>query len=84
VNVALWKASNLAPDAEIQNSNFIDGSVFAASLNATGELHNDNLYDGGFPPVTPGVPEPSTWAMMLLGFAGLGFAEYRCSQAKAA
>ena len=25
-------------------------------------------------PVSPGVPEPSTWAMMLLGFAGLGFA----------
>jgi hypothetical protein len=24
-----------------------------------------------------GVPEPSTWAMMLLGFAGLGFAAYR-------
>jgi hypothetical protein len=23
------------------------------------------------------VPEPSTWAMMLLGFAGLGFAGYR-------
>lgn len=23
------------------------------------------------------VPEPSTWAMMLLGFAGLGFAVYR-------
>ena len=23
------------------------------------------------------VPEPSTWAMMLLGFAGLGFARYR-------
>jgi hypothetical protein len=30
-------------------------------------------------PVTPtsSVPEPSTWAMMLLGFAGLGFAGYR-------
>jgi hypothetical protein len=27
-----------------------------------------------FTPVAPGVPEPSTWAMMLLGFAGLGFA----------
>jgi len=25
----------------------------------------------------PVVPEPSTWAMMLLGFAGLGFAGYR-------
>jgi hypothetical protein len=26
---------------------------------------------------TPGAPEPSTWAMMLLGFAGLGFLGYR-------
>jgi hypothetical protein len=26
---------------------------------------------------TPGTPEPSTWAMMLLGFAGLGFVGYR-------
>jgi PEP-CTERM motif len=25
----------------------------------------------------PAVPEPSTWAMMLLGFAGLGFLAYR-------
>jgi len=24
-----------------------------------------------------GIPEPSTWGMMLLGFAGLGFASYR-------
>jgi hypothetical protein len=23
------------------------------------------------------IPEPSTWAMMLLGFAGLGWASYR-------
>jgi hypothetical protein len=26
--------------------------------------------------VTP-VPEPSTWAMMLIGFAGIGFMAYR-------
>ena len=26
---------------------------------------------------TTGVPEPSTWALMVLGFAGLGFAGYR-------
>jgi hypothetical protein len=25
------------------------------------------------------VPEPSTWAMMLLGFAGLGFMGYRAA-----
>jgi PEP-CTERM motif len=28
-------------------------------------------------PITGGVPEPSTWAMMLAGFAGLGFLGYR-------
>ena len=31
--------------------------------------------------VTPSVPEPGTWAMMLLGFAGLGFA-FRQSRRK--
>jgi PEP-CTERM motif len=28
------------------------------------------------------VPEPSTWAMMTLGFAGLGFAGYRATRAR--
>jgi hypothetical protein len=32
------------------------------------------FYGGG---ALPNVPESSTWAMMLLGFAGLGFAGYR-------
>lgn len=27
--------------------------------------------------ITPGVPEPSTWAMMIIGFAGLAFASSR-------
>jgi hypothetical protein len=27
-------------------------------------------------PISP-VPEPSTWAMMILGFLGLGFMAYR-------
>jgi hypothetical protein len=26
------------------------------------------------------VPEPSTWAMMLIGFAGLGFVGYRSAE----
>jgi hypothetical protein len=30
--------------------------------------------------VTASTPEPSTWAMMILGFAGLGFAGYRKSR----
>jgi PEP-CTERM motif len=27
--------------------------------------------------LTTAVPEPSTWAMMILGFAGVGFMAYR-------
>ena len=37
-----------------------------------------------FPAMGPPVPEPSTWAMMLIGFAGLGFAGYRASRRTAA
>jgi hypothetical protein len=29
---------------------------------------------------TAGVPEPSTWALMLAGFAGVGLAGYRRSR----
>jgi hypothetical protein len=38
-----------------------------------------NLEDGTFTIGTgvPAVPEPSTWAMMILGFCGLGFMAYR-------
>jgi PEP-CTERM motif len=32
---------------------------------------------------TPTVPEPSTWALMVLGFAGLGFAGWRRTAAQA-
>jgi hypothetical protein len=27
--------------------------------------------------IIPKVPEPSTWAMMMLGFAAIGFMAYR-------
>jgi hypothetical protein len=32
---------------------------------------------GGVPPPIPGAPEPATWAMMMLGFLGLGAIAYR-------
>jgi hypothetical protein len=38
----------------------------------------------GAAPPTPGVPEPSTWAMMLVGFAGLGFMGWRGARRTAA
>jgi len=31
-------------------------------------------------PIASAVPEPSTWAMMILGFAGVGFMAYRRSR----
>ena len=34
--------------------------------------------------VSTSVPEPSTWAMMMLGFAGLGFAGFRKAKGAAA
>jgi hypothetical protein len=42
-------------------------AVFSSNGNS---FEFDNVAVGG-------VPEPSTWAMLLLGFAGLGFAGYR-------
>jgi hypothetical protein len=32
------------------------------------------------PAIAAGVPEPSTWAMLLIGFAGIGFAGHRRSK----
>lgn len=42
------------------------------------ELGFDMRTDGQF--TTGAVPEPSTWAMMILGFFGLGFMAYRKKQ----
>jgi hypothetical protein len=33
-------------------------------------------FDVGFQAVAP-IPEPATWFMMILGFAGVGFLAYR-------
>ncbi len=38
---------------------------------------NDRGATFTFTLVSGAVPEPSTWAMTLLGFAGLGYAGYR-------
>ncbi len=45
-----------------------------AAVNPEYTVSAEQYIAGG---VTVAAPEPSTWAMMLLGFAGLGFAGYR-------
>ena len=59
--------------------NFIGG---IAANGGTGYFSLEEPVSLSAPPViTPGAPEASTWAMMLLGFAGLGFAGYRKARA---
>jgi hypothetical protein len=56
--------------------------TFASPLPSGTQIEFDMTMSVGGAAVT--VPEPSTWAMMLLGFAGLGFAGYRASRKKVA
>ncbi|UPK07660.1 PEPxxWA-CTERM sorting domain-containing protein [Bradyrhizobium sp. 170] len=59
------------------------GTSFSGPANATGELklyYWDSNFSDNTQFVTANisaVPEPSTWAMMILGFAGVGFLAYR-------
>jgi hypothetical protein len=47
----------------------MEGFLYAENFAGQGELH-DFPFQGSVPGA---VPESSTWAMMALGFAGLGF-----------
>jgi hypothetical protein len=51
----------------------------AIALNGAVTMDTNTIGIGGCssPPGGSTVPEPSTWAMMLVGFAGLGFVGYR-------
>jgi PEP-CTERM motif len=50
--------------------------TFAVQGQYASLYHFDGLPDGA---LAGGVPEPSTWALALIGFAGLGYAGYRRS-----
>jgi len=84
-SVDLWSNGNFDPSlfdpSASRSTNNIgiygvkvtDGGVGPLSL-----LDNGSSGNPGGPGLTfAAVPEPSTWAMMALGFAGLGFAGYR-------
>lgn len=60
-----------------------NGGASIADSGSSGNGTTINSYNGQYVPgsfsvsaVSP-VPEPSTWAMMMLGFLGLGFLAYR-------
>jgi PEP-CTERM motif len=59
-------------------------SIAFQNSNTADQFGFDNFTIGSIQQVTPSAPEPATWAMMLLGFAGLGFVGYRRGAGKRA
>jgi choice-of-anchor A domain-containing protein len=69
-----WYGSVLAPQAHLQMNNFIEGSVVARSLNQNGAIRMGSLTAPGLyvDQMRAAIPEPATWAMMILGFGAIG------------
>jgi PEP-CTERM motif len=72
--------TTIAPDGPA----FKVTSFFDVFVDITLDLPTTSLSTSVGPILLVAVPEPSTWAMMLLGFAGLAFAAYRRSTVSAA
>lgn len=72
--------------AALANADYASGTfalsagVHTIEIEYLGNVNNGTV---AFYAVASGVPEPATWAMMLIGFAGLGYAARR-QQAEAA
>jgi choice-of-anchor A domain-containing protein len=67
-----WYGSILAPQAALKNNNFVVGSVVAASMVQNGEVRMNGFGASLLAPGSVAVPEPATWAMMILGFGAIG------------
>jgi hypothetical protein len=71
-----------ANSGPISLNNFVDRYASLCQLAAPGS--NDCPSGEGTPTTTRPVPEPATWALMLLGFAGVGVAMRRGRKSKPA
>jgi hypothetical protein len=73
-----WVGVSSADGSAIFSSATIFTGIGVANefyINSNGEVPNDP--NGPYVMGVLGTPEPGTWALMLVGFAGLGFAGYR-------
>lgn len=77
IRTGTWSIINDVSITFVINDNGLLGNSFALAWGM--DCANDEIQGQvNLPPGATGpVPEASTWAMMLLGFAGLGFAGYR-------
>jgi hypothetical protein len=73
------------------NTNYCPWVAFAVTFSETAESvdFSGGAKEIGFSAITLGsatpiIPEPSTWAMMIVGFVGLGFVGYRAKRKKIA
>ena len=78
----------LAPLANItQQNGVLDGSIVARSLNQGAGIYDLSLFNGkliglaGTPATAAAVPESASWALMLVGFGGIGAAMRRSRKA---
>ena len=93
VSGGLWEWQALNTAGAIQSGSSLSGFSFTTNVAPTqSALDNYFLLSDGFNRIQIGnisapevaiahpVPEPSTWAMLLIGFAGIGFAARHLSE----
>jgi hypothetical protein len=71
-------------NGSLVNGALIDGGPNSLTGHTNVDLLGRYIFDVRSGSVVPGTPEPSTWAMMLVGFAGIGFLARRASRQKLA
>lgn len=74
VNVAPATGSNWFDIVAPMGQSYISATITAASGDGFNTFKQLRLSGSG---ITPAVPEPSSWALMLLGFGGIGMAMRR-------
>jgi len=68
--------SYIAALNELLGPNTLAKPDYIIVVTGTNNIATHSISVGGSV-ITSGVPEPSTWAMMVLGFIGLGYAAFR-------
>jgi PEP-CTERM motif len=93
LRVHLWRATHVQSCGATVADPFVIGAplghglfptddiAFVADLSVSGSCGNFSCVAGtglvGSSLVVTAVPEPTTWAMLILGFSGIGFMAYR-------